>query len=64
METTYCPRRTALQISLALYGSAKSIERIPRIREYSPRETVEIVPIPAELSNVRAIVPAFATEVL
>lgn len=58
------PSRTALQISLALYSSERRTERVPVIREFSPFETVTIVPCPVELKNVIPLVAGLMWETL
>lgn len=39
--------RTMTQILLSLYGSEKTVERLPVVRVYEPREIVAIVPMSA-----------------
>ena len=39
------------RIALSLWTSDRATEPLPRVRTYSPRETVEIVPMPASLKG-------------
>lgn len=61
---TTCPNKAAIQISLAMYGSDRHVERVPRILEFSPRARVEIVPVPASLARDIPAVAGLLWEVL
>lgn len=41
--------RIIAQIALSLYASAKRVERLPRVTEYQPHDTVQLVDAPAHL---------------
>ena len=46
---------TVTRLALSLWSSGKRVERLPRVTEYLPYETVQIVAMPFELAGTMIV---------